>query len=502
MPMPCSLSWIPPLSLAMSLALLACGDHPPSSSQPRDSQAAPASVLTTGPICPECVAGGETSDFTGTQSGECAIFWLEDAVTLEQAEATGFDVSAARALLERRFSASFAWKLDRDFVPGDVDHDPGIVSGFTPETRVEGAIELPGTASYRHWDPARCDNGICTLTDGARKNCGLGVLGVLLLDASVELQTADGALSLAQIPAQAFIRLEPVTTVPLNFELDLSAVHGTLRLERQYPGPSRGTLYATLHARPEGIRGSLQPILGRVPSDAPPTAGEDAYFRSLVGRWPAEDECLPHQLPVNEQTEDGHKALGLFDQYYPDLALLAQQTPVSGTWRNPGSPAPPLGFPGSVALGFEVSSDAQPLCTDGDGWLTLSTQVRVSSADGLLNWTTAVKGFVGVGEGYGSASAPPSLGMSATVFFQDAVALRGAGLGDVDFLGGTPARVQFDSTFFAFPDHVGHTARLDVTSVIPCATDPRCSEREPGMCQFCGTSIGLRWLDSPDVGGE
>jgi hypothetical protein len=501
MPMPCSLRWVPPLSLAMSLALLACGDHSPASSQPRDSQAAPASVLTTGPICPGCVAGGETSDFTGTQSSECSIFWLKDAVTLEQAEATGFDVSAARALLERRFSASFAWKLDRDFLPGDLDHDPGIVSGFTPETRVEGAIELPGTASYRHWDPARCDNGICTLTDGTRKNCGLGVLGVLLLDASVELQTADGALSLAQIPAQALLRLEPVTTVPLNFELDLSAVQGTLRLERQYPGPSRGTLYATLHARPEAIRGSLQPILGRVPSDAPATAGEDAYFRSLVGRWPAEDECLPHQLPVNEQTDAGREALGLFYQYYPDLALLAQQTPVSGTWTYPVTPAPPLGFvnPGSVSLGFAVSSDAQPLCTDGDASLTLSTQARVSSADGSLNWTTAVKGFVRVGEGNGSTSDPPSLDMSATVFFQDADALRSAGLGDVDFLGGTPARVQLDAAFFAFPDHVGHTASLGISSVIPCATPPRCSEQEPAMCQFCGTSFRLRWLDSPSA---
>src|SRR3954468_4909614 len=128
MSMRCPLRWMPPVTLAISVALSACGEHSSGSSQarrssqPADSEAAPPSVLTTGAICPGCepIAGGETSDFTGVPDYRCEPFLLNDSVTLEEAEEPGFDVSAARALLGRRFSASFAWKLDRDFIPGDV----------------------------------------------------------------------------------------------------------------------------------------------------------------------------------------------------------------------------------------------------------------------------------------------------------------------------------------------------------------------------------------------
>jgi hypothetical protein len=169
---------------------------------------------------------------------------------------------------------------------------------------------------------------------------------------------------------------------------------------------------------------------------------------------------------------------------------------VSGTWRGP---PPTSAAIGSVVLGFEVSSDAEPLCSSGDGWLTLATQVRVRSADGSLDWTTEVEGGIRSGEGYGSTSDPPSLGIGATALFQDADDLRRAGLGEVDLLGGPLARVQFDATFFAYPDHTGHTARLDFFSVLPCSSDPRCAQHEAGACPFCGSSSAVRRLDSPSV---
>jgi hypothetical protein len=501
MPMPSALRWMPPLTLAFSLSLSACGDRssrgsqPSDGLQPADSEAAPSGVLTTGPICAGCetLAGGETSDFTGTPDLRCGPFRIVDAVTFEQAEDIGFDVNAARALLERRFAASFAWKLDRDFIPGDVQNDPGVVSGFLPETRVEGDIELLGTARYGHLDPARCDHGICTSMDGVLQECGY-VESELSLDASVDLQTEDGALSLAEIGVQPTFLLGPVTSIPLGFQLDLGALQGTLRLERQHPGPTRGTLQGTLHAHPEGIRGSLQPLLGPVPGDGLTSWNDDAFFRSLVGHWPAEDDCGPGQLPVNDQTDAGREALGLFDQYYPELVALADQTSMSGTWRGPAPFSTPLGF---VNLLFEVSSDAQPLCFGGNGLLSFSTQAGVTSADGLLNWTTEVTGGIHSGEGNGSTSDPPFLTIGTTALFQDVDALRRAGLGDLDLLGGTLARVQFGASFVAYPDRVGHAARFDFSSVIPCATDPRCAEYEPEACPFCGTSIMVRRLDSP-----
>jgi hypothetical protein len=299
---------------------------------------------------------------------------------------------------------------------------------------------MSSTASYEHQDPARCDDsGIC---EG--RNCQYATQGILHLNALVGLETGDGAMSVGSAVANPIISPGPVANLPLHAELDLSNAQGTLRLARVHPGPTKGRLMLDLYARPEGIRGSLQPILSPAPSVDPSNQSDAAAFRRLAGHWPAEDDCALAELPVDDQSDIGRRARALFDEYYPQLLNMANQTSVAGNWRGPPPDSVSLG---SAELSFELPNDTLPLCTPGDGTLSLSTQMRVTSADGTVDWTTTVQCGIRSGQGNGSISDPPYLGVGVTRFFSDADALRGAALGDVDLFGGTAAEVRFSAEF-------------------------------------------------------
>lgn len=451
-------------------------------------------------LCPRCesesgaplVAGGESSDFEGNPD-ECVGLLFRDPVLLDDADPPGFDVPALRQVLERDFSASFAWVVALPSVPGERRVDATSVTGFSPETTVSGSIHLLGSGDYLHLDPERCDvdTGICPLSEpfAGELNCGLRKApGWLELDVEVSLRTGDGAIDVSTTRGRALVRPNRPIAVAVG-PLDLTRLSGTLRLEPAHPGPYVGSLNIDISATPAGMRGSVSPRI------APVDRSADWGGSPVTGRWPKEDECTADELPIDGTTEAGQAALELMNQVF---ARLRERTlaasPMRATWAGP-PPQSLFNAGASTELSIDVSDQVQPGCIDADAFLSFSASAHLSTADGRVDVSTTLLGGALSQDG---SWADASLGWSWSETFTSEAALRSAGFRETELFGSRGANVQFSHTLLGPTDQNGG---LFVHAVPECSLDPRC-DGSAQPCDPCGERLmvdQLSWYISAEI---
>jgi hypothetical protein len=278
--------------LLLVLASSACGDS--ANDEPVDMSNGPSDgpkkqesdepMRSHDSVCPDCAPfapGGETSDF-GSELAACTLAYETREVTAAEAHELGFDVATIADAMEQPIDAALTWRASES-------EGGGPASGFEPETRVRGTIDV---RSYTHYwlDPELCDGTMCTLDDGTETEQASCPEHYILFKASGELATDDGALE-ATFPEQPvwILSKDSGDTISVAARADLSAVHGSLRIDPAIPTPRIGALDLSLEIPQSGQRGALQisvyPDWDHPPPDAGTIPRELSYYAPLEGRW-------------------------------------------------------------------------------------------------------------------------------------------------------------------------------------------------------------------------
>lgn len=486
------------LAAVFSLLLAACtaressdasltAGAPSAAQKVQSAQGAPDGAKAA--ICPSCepesdelrLAGGESSDFEGSLD-ECVGFLFRDPVLLDDAVLPGFDVPAIRQILERDFSASFAWVPTPPAVPGDASVDATIVTGFSPETTITGSIQLLGSGEYLHLDPERCDvaTGICPISEPFPRDLDCSVRkapGWLELDVEVSLRTGDGAIDLGTTRGRAVVKSNRPISVSVG-RLDLTQLGGALRLEPAHPGPYVGSLGIVISATPAGMRGSVSPRI------TPVDTSEGWVAAPLTGRWPKEDDCTADQLPIDATTEPGQAALVLMNQLFSRLREQTQAaSPMPARWA--GSPDSLANTNAPTELTIDVSDMVQPGCVDADRYLSFSASAHLATADGRLDVSTTL---FGAGLHQEGTWADASLSWLWSETFVTEAALRSAGFAHTELYGSQGANVQLLDMYLQLFGMAYHNGSLFVQAVPECSLDPRCAGAGQA-CDQCGQPL-------------
>lgn len=263
-----------PLALAMA-APLSCE----ASSSPRPGEPG------AGSICPDCVAGGETTDFSGDVS--CSTRSLTP-VQRDSAIAREFDADAVIARLERPLLTSFGWRRG----PGG-----SVATGYERETQAQIRVEVQGVA---HGELESVSNG---------EPCG----DYLRLDARVQLSTRDGSLSGSfERPFRVWRGSSVAYLNALGIEdseapIDLREFSGSLDLKLDPAREHAGAVALSLAVGPDAAFGSLFVEVQYL--DVPDTAR--ARVSPLRAQWPSEGcdaDWAPVELDAAINPSDGRSA--------------------------------------------------------------------------------------------------------------------------------------------------------------------------------------------------
>ena len=269
----------------------ACGCGESSSDEPVDKSDGPKQqdnsdepMRNHDSVCPDCAPfapGGETSDF-GAELSACTFVYKSQEVTAAQAHELGFDVAAVAEAMEQPIDAPLTWRT-RESKGG------GPPSGFEPETRVRGTIDVRSFTHY--WlDDTKCDGATCTLDDGTEQEQAACTDHYILFKARGELATDDGAIeaTFAEQPVWILSK-DSGDAISVAARADLSAVRGSLRIDPAIPEPRIGALDLSLEIPRSGQRGALQisvyPDWDHRDPDAGSVPGDLAYYAPLEGRW-------------------------------------------------------------------------------------------------------------------------------------------------------------------------------------------------------------------------
>ena len=251
-------------------------------------------------ICPQCRAGGETSDFGST---------VEPSPCEKSEEPVAVDEEAARALGFGTVLDHVERSVDRPFEWTAVEAQAGApAEGYTSATRVSFASSI---VSAEHLVPS---------LEGCEDRLAVHLL--------VSFQSEDGALS---IQGPMLVKASRDERAPQGSAfLDLATAEGSLRL---HPDSSSlvvvGRVVLAARFWPEDVRGFVRPYVVDDASIEQDTA--NFYYEPLNGRWPV-DACPTHAWPLDADapgaTPDGDSALTMRDQ----LQSLLNQDPAAGTW--------------------------------------------------------------------------------------------------------------------------------------------------------------------------
>jgi hypothetical protein len=329
----------PACGLCLAAILAACG----SSSSPSNSGSAP-----EGSLCPRCLAGGETTDFSGnrTCSGINA-----SATDRNGALAREFAIDDLLSRLEQPIRSSLGWRRR----PGG-----SFATGFERQTEVEFRIDVLGL-SHGNW------------LVGAPPLCS----DFLLLDTRIHLQTADGAMSGSFERPLLFPRNSSAALLESFdeglLEIELRDFTGTLDLgvdpERIYDG----SIGMSFSVTPDSMQGRLNVRLWY-------REGGLArwLFTPLEAHWPA-DGCDDGWLRVDPDEpihpSDGRTARAYWQR---SRSRFAKTFPVNAHWLDAGTTEVEL-QPG------ELEAACQDLSAPAAYYVAVPLQVRTT--DGRLTTT-------------------------------------------------------------------------------------------------------------------
>lgn len=252
-----------------------------------------------GPICPSCVAGGESSDFSGgtypPQEDRCEVY-----LVVSQPLDADADTNDARLVqdVRRRLNAAaaspFQWSASGQVQSGApaTGYDPNVIS-------VETEFEF-GETFVEQLDPAQCASGYC-FHQGGLIRCALRDERWLRQDFAVRLKTSDQAID-ARLEGSGRITMDGHFATgryvsggePQAYASD---VEGTLRIAPSEPGDPR--LWAQLALFGAELRGNVV-IRHETWSDI-----SNDYFPPYVplsGSWPTTDECGSSAVATNMET--------------------------------------------------------------------------------------------------------------------------------------------------------------------------------------------------------
>lgn len=279
------------------IAALAACESSSSSEAPRSGATSP---------CPDCIAGGETTDFGGDvvcEAGDLTLVQRDDALARE------FGVDAVLTRLEQPLRTTFSWRRGRG---------GSVVAGYERETEAEIRVEVQGL-SHGEW--RGISNG---------EPCG----DFLQLDSKIRLRTADGALSGS---FERPLRIERDSGVAylgaLGVEnsaapIDLRDFTGTLDLKLDSERAHAGSVALWLAVGPDAAFGELYLEVEYFEADG--TSG--TTLTPLRGQWPS-NGCDASSVPVDPDAainpSDGRSAR---DYWEGQRARLVEIYPTSATW--------------------------------------------------------------------------------------------------------------------------------------------------------------------------
>lgn len=238
-----------------------------------------------GPICPSCVAGGESSDFSGgtttAQEDRCEVYHVvSELFDTDEDSADARLVRDVRRRLAAATSAPFQWSAPEKVESGApaTGYDPGVIS-------VDIEFEF-GETFVERLDPTVCADGYCVRFDEPSR-CALRDERWLRQDFEVRLKTSDHAID-ATLAGSGRITLDGHFAtgqyirggVPRAYA---SEIEGTLRIAPSEPGPAQ--IRADLALFDSELRGNLELKLESYDFLHFPT------YVPLVGAWPAGDVC-------------------------------------------------------------------------------------------------------------------------------------------------------------------------------------------------------------------
>jgi hypothetical protein len=195
--------------------------------------------VEVGPICPACVAGGESSDFNGgvpDYGGDiCEVaFRTAKPFNADEDSDEGRLLRDVRRRLGEASNARFQWSVPTNVDPGSsaTGYEPGVIG-------IETEFEF-GATWVEDLDPTACADGYCFYRNELVR-CALREERWLRQDFDVRLTTSDHAID-ATLSGSARITMEgrffTGEYVGQPVEVSSSEVEGTLRLttsEAHYP---------------------------------------------------------------------------------------------------------------------------------------------------------------------------------------------------------------------------------------------------------------------------
>ncbi len=220
-------------------------------------------------LCPSCEpsAGGETGDFSGTQS-VCTLLLAPAPIEEAEARALGYDPAELRRRLTQALDLPLMWR-----VPGSQLDPPRVIdesrfemrppTGFSQEeTRISLSVHATDALIHVRPDPDYCDGSTCrralengTMIDVPQTSCEAS----LNLDVTIDVETADGA-----VRGTLKGRAEKVSSRDLTVlaTADLTQLAGKLRLwPKTGFGKLTGTLWLTLELEDAATHGDLSPTV-------------------------------------------------------------------------------------------------------------------------------------------------------------------------------------------------------------------------------------------------
>jgi hypothetical protein len=236
----------------------------------------------SGPLCPSCLAGGETGDFTGggarTPNGCPQRSIAADA---ELVLPSGLSARAAIDLVQREVQLPATWRdmLVSHVFAGHVRES----SGFSPQTDVTLDIQVTGVSRLEFIDDA--EHPFSPATQAACDGIDL--------TAEVSVTTGDGSITGT---FATVVHVYSETEAALLVEGDISQFTGSLQLGAREGESLRAMLAVSFDG--ERVRGALLPIVRSPQQSADaPEDGLPPEYGPLELHWPDTDSCNFYSFP-------------------------------------------------------------------------------------------------------------------------------------------------------------------------------------------------------------
>lgn len=291
-----------------------------------------------GPICPGCVAGGESSDFNGGSYPAAEDLCDSYYVVSERLETAGTPddtqlMNDVRRRLSAEERASFSWS------PNEAVESGAPATGYDPgEISVRTTFEW-GETFVERLDPTRCASGYCfEHSAGQLVRCGWREERWLRQELEMHIATSDDALDVTLAGSARITTDGWVDTARMSGgepRANASDATGTLRIAPSNPGDPR--IGSSLVLNGAQVSGSVQishsPFLDTGPTF--PT------YSPISGQWQApeaatESECGWGAVPV--AIDVAHDLLGgKTPSDLLDAVTAATAQPQSSSWETDGS---------------------------------------------------------------------------------------------------------------------------------------------------------------------